>query len=290
MQNSLSILLKIFTETNNRDNRVALTNFNPEVRSDFYAGFVSNLQAIDYTQDRISSEVSLILSMKMLWGLVPAKLFSSINPNYERYAGEALKKQFSIPVADFDHVEQLALIFKRLRSSVTVGRPRTSLDLDRPSHMEILEQQCGRCALCLYRFPSLDPIEMYETDEYYIERYQPLENECVLDKYFRRPVLDHIIPYYLGGDGQENWQILCQTCNSGKGEATGWFARKGWMPPSRPSDISLLTPALRYSCLADYNAQINRDEGSLPFHGTLRVFKKDAERIVVFENLKVFYC
>jgi hypothetical protein len=108
-----------------------------------------------------------------------------------------------------------------------------------------------------------------------------VHGEVVLDRYHRRPVLDHIVPYFLGGDDPGNWQILCQTCNLGKGESLSWLARKGWAPSSRLSDLFRLGASLRFAVIADYRASVPRGGSD-----EVRLFRCDENRLIYYDNLE----
>lgn len=236
---ALGQLLRTLVGKENAGDRRALASFAPSVQPVFYNALASTVTATGSTREQLEGEVSLLLTMRLLWTLVPESIFSGIDPNYERVALRSLERIGAADAAP-SCAPMLAIIYRRLRESVRVGRGHVaSLNLERLTHLELWQMQHGRCAICRYRFPKLTFDFPDENDlAYYEEQYASVPGELTLDTYYRRPVLDHVLPYFLGGDGRENWQILCHSCNAGKGEALVWMGRRGWLPPTRISCIS----------------------------------------------------
>ena len=182
----------------------------------------------------------------------------------------------------------LGTVYRRLRAAQqSQRRYLTSLDLDKAAHQRLLVEQDGCCALCRYRFQDHE-LEYADGDEELFEGpREALPTEVLIQHYRRRPVLDHIIPHFLGGDGPENWQILCQSCNSGKGEGLAWIMRRGLLPPARPTDALTVTASLRHAVLSDYHATSNVRTLASHATGELRLFRRDMTRLPVFDNLFV---
>jgi 5-methylcytosine-specific restriction endonuclease McrA len=227
----------------------------------------------------VNAEVSFLFAVRILWSLVPERLFTSINPDFEKYAEDALREKFK----DYgkESLPRLATVFRRLWAA-RKGRATTSLNLGQRSHQTLLRKQGRMCAVCRYQFTAED--EFYaldDDDEVYVTHHTPMPGEIVLSKYYRRPVLDHIIPHFLGGDRQENWQILCQSCNLGKGESLSWIARRGWMPSNRVGDLFTLSSGLRYAILADYLSTKTDDKTN-----EIRIFRCDESHLICYDNLK----
>ncbi|MBB5458763.1 HNH endonuclease [Paraburkholderia sp. Cpub6] len=275
--------MSLLTDGDNNEDRKRLSRL-PGVQQDIFQNSLTAVTKIlDFDRGELEAQIALLLSFRLIWRMIPRKLFEAVDPNYESLAFSALKAEFG---ADPDRiaVNQLSLIFRRLRFGYGSRKGVTSLDLSRPAHRRLFDSQMGRCPICGYTFQPGDIAASRDGDEVYAqEAYQPIDGELFLDVYFRSPVLDHIIPYYLGGDGPENWQILCRTCNGGKGEALSWILRRGWMPPSRISEIVKLTPSLRYAALSRYhleNSSCVIDDGE-----TLRLFLRDTRKMVMLDNL-----
>lgn len=285
---ALDKLLQLLTDKGNQTQRVKLSRLSSEIKEDFYTSYPKNLKSLSIKAEDIEGELSLILALRLLWRLVPESIFKSIDPDFEQLAETSLKDEFGSWPND-EMVQMLGIIFRRLRSAKTEGRPNTSLDLSRPLHIDMFNRQQTACALCLYKFPQGPDIYIDEGDvTYYKEDYVPVENEVYLENYYRKPVLDHVIPFFLGGDGQENWQILCHSCNAGKGESLSWIYRRGWMPPSRIADARTLSPSMRYACLANSH---NQSKPLAPEDGkTLRIFKINDKKLIFLDNLEIKHC
>ena len=281
---SFDLLLDIISGSNNRPQRLGLTYFSPEQREQFADRHSATTRFIGSDFESATAEVSFFLAVRILWSLVPAKLFTVIAPNFEAMARLSLRK---VEYCTGQTERRLATVFRRLRASQLSGRPNTRLDLETRRHKTVFDSQGRRCGLCSYKFESPDFVYALEDDdEVYVSPHDAKPDEVVLPKYYRRPVLDHIIPYFLGGDQPDNWQILCQTCNTGKGESLSWLARKGWAPSSRVGDLFSLTASLRYAVLADFRAKVHLRCAN----SELRIFRRDRSRLVFYDNLVCQLC
>lgn len=281
---TISDLLDLFTAKNNTSERQGFVSLNSKTKQFYSDSFVQNLRACKIKREDFEGESSLVLVIKILWKLIPLELFIHSDPDYESLAAVSIKSEFGIKPSE-KTVKDLSTIFRRLRGFKLNTFKKTSLNLDNPVHRKILSSQKHCCPICLYRFPDIQSIALYDPDLTFIEDYEPMNNEVTLSQYHRRPHLDHIIPFYLGGDGAENWQVLCHTCNVGKGDSIAWLNRKGWMPPSRISDAMELSGSLRYALLASYRQDIDYQIPSP--NSLLRIFKKDISKLVYYENLEV---
>jgi 5-methylcytosine-specific restriction endonuclease McrA len=279
----LDSLLHVLTDKRNSLHRKAFAQASSVVIDEFYIEYPKNLKALGIAPADAEGELSLILTIRLLWRLVPMKVFTAIDPDYENMAKQLLLSEFSS--TDDTSVRMLSSVFRRLRSAWRSGRPKTTLDLTRPSHYKLMTGQQGCCAACLFEFPQITQATIDEDDlSYFVRPHEAIPGEITLEKYYRKPVLDHIIPYFLGGDDEENWQILCHSCNSGKGEALSWINRKGWMPPARISDGMQLTGAMRYARLIGVDRPKHYEKNK-----QLRIRKANSNKLIYLDNLEVVY-
>jgi 5-methylcytosine-specific restriction endonuclease McrA len=287
---NLEHVLQVFTSTGNRSERQSFAAFSEADQARLVSGYAKSVNLARASRERLEAELSLLLTLKLLWSLIPERLFRGLDPDFEALARASLSPYAKGESPPASVVAGLSRIFRRLRNSQVHGRRNLSgLDTSRPLHRDLLASQSGACAVCLFVFPSVMTEYPEEPDqENYKERYVPVVGEVCLPSYYRRPVLDHIVPYYLGGDGPENWQILCASCNAGKGEALSWLLRSGWLPAKRPSELSSLTASLRYSALVSCKAEF-RERGPVPGK-TLRLFRNDPEKLALLDNLTVALC
>ncbi len=276
---SFDLLLSVIAGAANRDARLGLVYMSAKERMQFADLFPATARRIGTDIGAVHAEVSFFLSVRLLWELVPARLFTAVAPNFEDLAASALEKHGA---STSETRRQLSTVFRRMRSSRLQGRSTTSLDLESRRHKALFESQNRRCALCNYEFIAPDCVySLDDDDDVYVYEHVPRAGEVALDRYYRRPVLDHIIPYFFGGDQAENWQILCQTCNLGKGESLSWLSRRGWAPSTRLSELFSLTASLRFAVLADFrSSQHNVADAEV------RLFKCDASRLVYYDNLE----
>lgn len=275
----LTILLEAFAQSNNKQERLGLACLSQDLVPEFRDRFSGLAGSVGGGRDSAEAEFSVVLTMRLLWELVPATLFSLANPDFEYLADYVLRNRFGPGGYGQQTVSYLAKIFRRIRNQANRGREGiTTLDLDKISHKELFDSQERCCALCGYQFVDDDLV--YEDEEAVpVPEIEPLPQEVRLQRYYRKPVLDHILPQYIGGDGKENWQILCQSCNGGKGEAVSWVFRRGWLPSMRVSDYQELTPAARYVAIARFHATGGGGDGEL------RVFKRDQDKLLTFDNV-----
>jgi len=278
-RSAMEVLIGIIAGANNKHDRLGLSYMSERQRVEFGDSYPTTMRLLGTNHEGLNAEVAFFLAVRMFWASIPSQLFSSMLPNYEEFARESLIS-LGLPSSS---AQKLAVVFKRLRSAARSGRMSTQLDLDKTIHSRLFEQQGRRCALCSYRFTALDQIyQIEDDDEFYVFEHNAADDEIFLGKYHRRPVLDHIIPYYLGGDSTDNWQILCQTCNLGKGESLSWLARRGWAPASKISDLLALSPSLRYAVIADFRARANTAIAT----DEIRIFKKDKNKLIYYDNLE----
>jgi len=278
--------LATLTDCENRSQRQAFSRLLPIVRDVYYRGFAEMLEKVGQERKTLEADLAVISCMGLLWHLVPDSLFTCQEVDYEELARASWGRVVEPEPID-SIVTDVSVVFRRLRQHYLQKFKKSSLDMDLISHRRLMHEQKRRCAICNYFFKVVDSRILSDDAIEFLEPYEAVEGEVVLCTYFRRPELDHIVPYFLGGDGPENWQILCKSCNAGKGTALAWLSRKGWMPPTNPSDARVLSASLRYVCIAraapDVATLAGRDV-------TARVFKRDELGLVTLPNLEVRLC
>jgi 5-methylcytosine-specific restriction endonuclease McrA len=278
--------LATLTDCGNRSQRQAFSRLLPSVRDVYYRGFAEILEKVGQDRRTLEADLAVITCMGLLWHLVPDSLFTRRDVDYEELARDAWLRVVESEPTD-SIVDGVSVVFRRLRQYYIGDFRRSSLDMDLIAHQKLMRDQKQRCAVCNYFFEIVDPKILNDDSIELTEPYETVAGEVALRTYFRRPELDHIVPYFLGGDGPENWQILCKSCNAGKGAALAWLSRKGWMPPNNPQDARVLSPSLRYVCIArhapDFTSLAARDI-------TVRVFKRDERGLVTLPNLEVRMC
>jgi 5-methylcytosine-specific restriction endonuclease McrA len=286
---SLAELLRVLTHKDNADARKALSRFLPSARQPFAHGFSEALTRLGLSRESFEAETGAIATIRYLWEIVPENLFSHVDPDFEWLADQACEHHKLDMTRE--QRRELHVVFKRLRSSSRKQFRKTSLSFERSDHVKLLENQYGRCAVCGFLFPEFFRDFRYDLEDDFINEFKHVarESEVALPSYFRQPELDHIIPFFLGGDGPENWQILCKSCNLGKGESLSWMSRRGWMPTLRVSELTTLSASLRFGCLAQNEATfLDHHVPDTSFQW--RLFKKRNNGLITGSNLEARFC
>ena len=233
---------------------------------------------------------SVTILTRVLWSLAPSRLIDNPNPNFEKLAHDSLISRFGQYDGIDESTKLLTVIFKRIRQYSHTGRTTVaSLDLKSTKHASIFKNQANRCNHCLYEFGT----ELYryyaEDDEGVVStHYEPKDDELILNKTFRRPELDHIVPLILGGDNHENWQILCKSCNLGKSDMINYMSSYSAHHANRYSQLIDLTPGKRYSIIAESRQWIvSPIPGDNKF---FRIFKLKDSGLIGSDNLMARYC
>jgi hypothetical protein len=278
--------IRTMTASGNRIERQAFARLLPEARTAFYHGFTEIADRAGDDRKVIEADLAVLSCLRLLWQLVPTDLFESKEIDYEKLASTSWERTIG-DTATRSCATGLSIVFRRLRQHYRKGFRKTSLDLERVAHRRLLDEQRGRCAVCRYRFDVIQQSILDESSFDFLEDYKRHEREVALRSYHRRPELDHILPFFIGGDGPENWQILCKSCNMGKGAALSWLTRKGWVPPMSPKEAMKLTPSLRYVCIAKESSPPSDAEAG---ESTWRLFKRDNCGLVTLPNLCARLC
>ena len=243
-----------------------------------------------------SSQMAVSLLLRLLFALVPKSAVGYAVPDFESLARISLRQKLNVDCSE-EMVRQFAVIIKRVRFVHFNGREgATKLDLSRGVHKRLLREQQGRCGVCLYTFREDVDYYAYEDDSVlFLENHTPVKDELVLGKYYRRPELDHIIPYLFGGDRKSNWQILCRSCNSGKSNWLTFGFSASSIGRIGLEKVTKLSPATRYIVLSrDYDKvrrRLKESPGEMSQDGKeVRVFGRDADLLDSVDNLEARYC
>jgi hypothetical protein len=242
-----------------RKDRISLT------RLDFGASkyFSDNLHVIsnflpDSNETRAFTSIALLT--RFLWSLVPRDLINNPYPDFNLLARNAVQSKINF-TTDTDYeklILDLAKIFKRIRIVYKEGRRNAkSLNLSNSIHLELFHSQHKRCSLCAYEFEINQHKFSLEEEGLESFPYSKVEEEICLEKTLRTPELDHIIPYVLGGDMQDNWQILCKSCNLGKSDYLNYMYAFSNQSSQRLSDLDNLSYAKRYAVIASNTTSAN---------------------------------
>lgn len=284
---AVSRVLEIFAGGSQHD-RLALTRLAPDVRSFFSDALESTGRTLGVGSEAVRAQATLATLTRFIWSLVPSRLLGGDSPDFRRLAEEVLLQRIG-EFAGSDIVSRnLAVIFKRIRRYARTGRTATSLDLDQIRHQGILVRQSGRCNHCLYEFGP----DLYryagEEDGISVTEYRPIQGEIALSQTYRKPELDHIIPLVFGGDQEENWQILCATCNRGKSDQVSYFFNVNSLNSNRLADLYSLTSGKRYATIAEARGvtppEISAGDGRF-----YRIHKRDFSGLLNIENLVARY-
>lgn len=248
-----------------------------------------NLETIPIIETELFEQVSVIVLVKLLWYLIPLKVLESPDPDFRKIAFEICTNDLGITNPEKSFVAKIVTIFKNIRNYHRNGREATSLDLSRKDHDCLLKDQNGRCSNCFYKFKSGDIDLSYERDsDLLYDSASISDEEVVIEKLSRKPELDHIIPQFIGGDKPSNWQILCQSCNSGKSASLAWMFRPGWEGLSRISEGLKITSSMRYMVIARDGFCKNPDCKFPKGSKELRIKKINNQKMVFIENLQSF--
>lgn len=137
---------------NKKAEKKELSNLSTCISRELSQDFVRLVDITSAKRVDIEAQVGLLLCTKKFWALVPEKLFSLSEPNYERIALENLNQNFTGDI-DVKLVRSLALIYRNLRRANENKREGlTSFDYRSVRHKKILESQSYRCACCGYLF------------------------------------------------------------------------------------------------------------------------------------------
>jgi len=178
----------------------------------------------------------LIGAYKAFWRAVPLAVFERNRMDVRPHA--ASMSQALLESVKRDDIARIAVLLKRLRRYVLLGRYEAPLT--RAKFLLLLRLQKNHCATCGHTFSSADLQAREYTEELGAESQTAG---------LRPPHVDHVVPIFLGGNRQDNLQILCSRCNLGKGSAIAWPFKAAIIRPLRPSELLEMGAGLRWMTL-----------------------------------------
>lgn len=283
---SLVKLLSLFAE-GSRYERSSLSRLQGDARSYFSDSLENSGRLMIAGSELYRAHATISTLMRLVWSLVPVKLLNAPSPDFRSLAKRALHDRFGEFQRSEEAVRYLTTVFKRIRKYARAGRDASSLDFELMTHRELLVEQQGRCAHCLYEFKADNYFYAPEEDGISVVHEMPLDGEITLSRTLRKPELDHIIPLILGGDNPDNWQILCKSCNAGKSDQVSYLTGVMGSSQNRVGHLLHLTTAKRYAVLVDAPDAIDLRSGDGKY---MRIFKKDEAGFANPENLIAKYC
>ena len=276
-----------------REERVNLTILD-SVTATYFSNNLESISSMMPDAKESKAFTSISILTRYLWSLVPRELFETQYPDFKKLARNSIISKFGLSnISEFDIlISDLSKIFKRIRLVYKEGRRNAkSLNLDNSQHLELFKIQNKRCALCAYEFEINHHRFELEEDGMEAFPYNKLENEIVLHHAtFRTPELDHIIPYVLGGDSSNNWQILCKSCNIGKSDYINYMYAFSSQSTHRLSDLESLTYGNRYAVIASTSQKLDSSSIQISDGRYYRIFKNNDDGFLDSMNLKSEYC
>lgn len=283
LPNALNQLIRIVSKSDTKTERLEVSLCSASVRQLLSNGFseINNILIGPENRYREDAHLALMYSIRWLWQLIPRSVFEYPEPDYERSCQKRVLELFPNFTGDDDFIANLANITKRLKSYKKNDRSKVArFNINNLQIRKIFLNQNRKCNLCNFSFSVFgESLEWLERNTPHV--HNQLEDEICLDVYYREPVLDHIIPYYIGGDFAANWQILCRTCNSGKSDYLSWIF-KGWIPPRHPSELFQLNSQNRYAAIAKFKSETKVDT---KLNSEVRLFIDNKDKMLNTDNL-----
>jgi 5-methylcytosine-specific restriction endonuclease McrA len=243
-----------------------------------------------------NSEIALIALWRAFLNLIPASVIEQPEVPCRSLVMDRVTHLLGEKPAEKD-LNSLMRIVKRLQRYQVGGRRLTAkntLDLELATHSELLRKQCYRCNACGYRFSDKDlSIDYYFDEEeeceyeseslsYTVENRIGAADRSPL-KLHRRAELDHILPSYLGGESNNNLQILCKSCNIGKSDLLLGYEGRGWFGSARAKELTTVSAQLFYMVVRRDNKCVICARGVRQV--ALRIVRRDPNGADLYINL-----
>jgi len=235
--------------------------------------------------DQWQAEISLIALWRAFLNILPAAVLE--NPE-ERCKG-LVQKRLTFLLGEKPDDRDLKVVvkaIKRLQQYQKGGRRSigsTSFDYESVSQLRLLKKQGQRCNCCGYKFLKNDLIPLSIIDGDPTLDMPITEFDRSPTKIFRKAELDHVLPIYLAGDRETNWQVLCKCCNGGKSDLVIGIEGKGWFGSARLSELISVSPKLFYMILRrDRSCSVC---GRNPKQVELRIIRRDENGANFYPNL-----
>lgn len=217
---------------------------------------------------------ALIRVYRRFWSAIPIAVFDKgtldLRPYAREMAADLLKS------VNGEDVRRIAVLLKRLRRYWIYGRS-AGATVSKAELIAMLRKQKGRCRTCGHLFTRAD-LDARDFEE------EPNAEQQIGD--LKPPHVDHIIPLFLGGGAQQNLQVLCSTCNTGKGAAIAWPLKSAVLRPLKPSDLIQLNSSFRWMILDRDRRCTTCARSPLQLEGVQRliVVRRSEKRGWVLEN------
>ena len=214
-------------------------------------------QLLKTTENSVTNEFGELIRYRAIFLLLPCECLFE-NPSEDKPVIRRHLTALGVPV-DEDIVRAIKFLCENFRNQ-RLGNVKkfsiTDVYIKSPGiYGNLMRSQSGRCCIC---------------GEYIV--------------YGQNMHLDHIVPWHLGDDPVDgsNWQLLCVSCNRGKGVYPYYSMQQTGFNWIRPAANNTLTEQVRYASLVrDGGCKLTGKKASMT---RLIVVKKVPSGCWVFDN------